>query len=78
MNDYFPINFFIHSTTSLGRGTTSYDETTRRLEKDLRADSGSIRFHLDMPALDDPRDKEFWDSSTVDQIRKSGFVDQLS
>ena len=55
MNDYFPINFFIRSTTSLGCGTTSYDETTRRLKKDLRANSDSIRFHLDMAALDDPR-----------------------
>ena len=77
MNDYFPINFFIRSTTSLGCGTTSYDETTRRLKKDLRANSDSIRFHLDMAALDDPRDKEFWDSSIVDQNRKPGLSTSL-
>jgi ABC-type nitrate/sulfonate/bicarbonate transport system substrate-binding protein len=59
-----------------------YDETTRRLERDLRANPESIRFHLDMAALDDPRakqfgEKEFWDSSLVDEIRRSGFIDQL-
>lgn len=59
-----------------------YDETTRRLEKELRASPESIRFHLDMAALDDPRaakfsEKEFWDSSVVEEIRRSGFVDQL-
>ncbi|MGN6730575.1 MAG: ABC transporter substrate-binding protein [Candidatus Binatia bacterium] len=59
-----------------------YDETTRRLEKDLRASPESIRFHLEMAALDDPRaakfsDKEFWDASVVDEIRRSGFIDQL-
>lgn len=59
-----------------------YDETTRRIEKELRANSESIRFHFDMAALDDPRaakfsDKEFWDSSVVEEIRRSGFLDQL-
>ena len=59
-----------------------YDETTKRLEKDLRAQSDSIRFHLDMAALDDPRaakfsEKDFWDASVVEEIRRSGFIDQL-
>lgn len=59
-----------------------YDETTRRLEKDLRAHPESIRFHLEMAALDDPRaakfsEKDFWDSSVVEEIRRSGFIDQL-
>ncbi|HEX7232599.1 MAG TPA: ABC transporter substrate-binding protein [Candidatus Binatia bacterium] len=59
-----------------------YDETTRRLEKDLRASPESIRFHLEMAALDDARavkfsDKEFWDASVVEEIRRSGFIDQL-
>ena len=59
-----------------------YDETTRRLEKELRANPESIRFHLDMAALDDPRaakfsEKDFWDSSVVEEIRRSGFIDQL-
>ena len=38
-----------------------YDETTRRLEKDLRANPESIRFHLDMATLDDPRAKQLSD-----------------
>ena len=59
-----------------------YDETTQRLEKELRANPESIRFHLEMSALDDPRaaklsEKDFWDSSVVDEIRRSGFVEQL-
>lgn len=59
-----------------------YDETTRRLEKDLRANQESIRFHLDLAALDDPRaaklgEKDFWDASVVEEIRRSGFIDQL-
>jgi NitT/TauT family transport system substrate-binding protein len=59
-----------------------YDETTRRLEKELRAHPDSIRFHLDMAALDDPRakqftEKEFWDASVIEEIRRSGFIDQL-
>jgi NitT/TauT family transport system substrate-binding protein len=59
-----------------------YDETARRLERDLRANSESIRFHLELAALDDPRaakftEKDFWDSSLVEEIRRSGFVDRL-
>jgi ABC-type nitrate/sulfonate/bicarbonate transport system substrate-binding protein len=59
-----------------------YDETTRRIERDLRAQPESIRFHLEMAALDDPRaskfsEKDFWDASVVDEIRRSGFIDQL-
>ena len=42
----------------------------------------SIRFHLDMAALDDPRaakfsEKDFWDASVVEEIRRSGFIDQM-
>ena len=59
-----------------------YDETTRRLERDLRAQPESIRFHLDMAALDDPRaakfsEKDFWDASVVEEIRRSGFINQM-
>ena len=59
-----------------------YDETTRRVEKELRANPESIRFHFDMAALDDPRaakltEKDFWDSSVVDEIQRSGFIEQL-
>ena len=59
-----------------------YDETTRRLEKELRASPESIAFHYEMAALDDPRakqatEKTFWDSSLVEEIRRSGFAEQL-
>jgi len=59
-----------------------YDETTRRLERGLRAAPESIAFHYEMAALDDPRaakftEKEFWDPSLVEEIRRSGFIDQL-
>ena len=59
-----------------------YDETTRRLEKELCASPESIAFHYEMAALDDPRakqasEKTFWDSSLIEEIRRSGFVDQL-
>ena len=66
-------------TTAMGY---LYDETTRRLEKDLRPSQESIRFHLELAALDDPRaaklgEKDFWDASVVEEIRRSGFIDQL-
>jgi NitT/TauT family transport system substrate-binding protein len=59
-----------------------YDETTRRLEKELRASPESIAFHYEMAAVDDPRakqatEKTFWDSSLIEEIRRSGFIDQL-
>jgi NitT/TauT family transport system substrate-binding protein len=59
-----------------------YDETTRRIEKDLRPNSEAIRFHFEMAALDDPRaaklsEKDFWEASVVEEIRRSGFIDQL-
>jgi NitT/TauT family transport system substrate-binding protein len=59
-----------------------YDETTKRLERDLRASPESIRFHLEMAALEDPRaakftEKDFWDSSVVEEIRRSGFIERL-
>lgn len=59
-----------------------YDETTQRLARDLRANPESIRFHLEMAALEDPRaakltEKDFWDASLIEEIRRSGFIDQL-
>jgi hypothetical protein len=48
----------------------------------LRAAPESIAFHYEMAALDDPpaakfTEKEFWDPSLVEEIRRSGFIDQL-
>jgi len=59
-----------------------YDETTRRLEKELRPTPESIAFHYQMAAQDDPRaklanEKTFWDPSVVEEIRRSGFVEQI-
>jgi NitT/TauT family transport system substrate-binding protein len=59
-----------------------YDETVRRLEKELRANPESIAFHYEMADLDDPRakqatEKTFWDNSLIEEIRRSGFIDQL-
>ncbi|HUF41642.1 MAG TPA: hypothetical protein VMR20_06780 [Verrucomicrobiae bacterium] len=56
-------------------------EPLRRNRK-RSASSESIRFHLELAALDDPRaakftEKDFWDSSLVEEIRRSGFVDRL-
>jgi ABC-type nitrate/sulfonate/bicarbonate transport system substrate-binding protein len=59
-----------------------YDQTTRRLQKNLRADPESIRVHLEIAEMDDPgaakfTEKDFWDSSVVDEIQRSDFIDQL-
>jgi len=59
-----------------------YDETTRRLERELRASPESIAFHYEMAALvfsnDTPTtEKTFWDGSLIEEIRRSGFIDQL-
>ena len=52
------------------------------LVAELRANPESIAFHYEMAAQDDPRakqatEKTFWDSSLVDEIRRSGFIEQL-
>jgi ABC-type nitrate/sulfonate/bicarbonate transport system substrate-binding protein len=59
-----------------------YDEIARRAEKDLRPAPESIRFLNDLVALDEPKAKQLtetdhWDLSLIEQIRKTGFVDQL-
>jgi predicted transcriptional regulator len=59
-----------------------YEDITSRIEKDLRPTTEAIRYMLDLIAQDLPQaqrvsDKEFWDLSLLDEIKKSGFVDQL-
>ena len=59
-----------------------YDDITSRIEKDLRPTSEAIRYMLDLIVPDLPQaqrvsDKDFWDLSLLDEIHKSGFVDQL-
>lgn len=41
-----------------------------------------VLLNTDKAALDDPRaarftEKDFWDAGVVEEIRRSGFVDQL-
>jgi len=59
-----------------------YDDITSRIERDLRPTREAIRYMLDLIAQDLPQaqkvsDKEYWDLSLLDEIQKSGFVDQL-
>jgi ABC-type nitrate/sulfonate/bicarbonate transport system substrate-binding protein len=59
-----------------------YDDITGRIEKDLRPTREAIRYMLDLIAPDLPQaqrvtDKEFWDLSLLDEIQRSGFLDQL-
>jgi NitT/TauT family transport system substrate-binding protein len=59
-----------------------YDNITSRIEKDLRPTTEAIRYMLELIALDLPQaqrvsDQDFWDLSLLDEIRKSGFMDQL-
>jgi NitT/TauT family transport system substrate-binding protein len=59
-----------------------YDDISSRIEKDLRPTNEAIRYMLDLIVLDLPQaqrvaDKDFWDLSLLDEIKKSGFVEQL-
>ncbi len=59
-----------------------YDEITARLEPGLRAHPESIRFFLDLVALDYPQaqqlgEKDHWDLSLIEEIQQSGFLDKL-
>jgi ABC-type nitrate/sulfonate/bicarbonate transport system substrate-binding protein len=59
-----------------------YDEITSRIEKDLRPTREAIRYMLDLIAQDLPQaqrvtDKEFWDLSLLEEIQRSGFLEQL-
>jgi NitT/TauT family transport system substrate-binding protein len=59
-----------------------YDDITSRIEKDLRPTREAIRYMLDLIAQDLPQaqrvtDKEFWDLSLLEEIQRSGFLEQL-
>jgi len=59
-----------------------YDEISTRAEKDLRPQSEAVRALLDLAALDFPQakrlaEKDNWDLSPIDEIVKSGFLEQL-
>jgi len=59
-----------------------YEEISTRAEKDLRPQSDAVRALLELAALDFPQakrltEKDNWDLSLIDEIQKSGFLDQL-
>jgi NitT/TauT family transport system substrate-binding protein len=59
-----------------------YDEISSRVERDLRPQADAVRALLDLAALDFPQakrlsEKDNWDLSLIDEISKSGFLDQL-
>ena len=59
-----------------------YEEIASRVEPGLRPQSDAVRAMLDLAAQDFPQakrltEKDNWDLSLIDEIQKSGFIDQL-
>jgi len=59
-----------------------YEEISTRVEPGLRPASEAVRAMLELSALDFPQakklnEKDNWDLSLIDEIQKSGFLDQL-
>ena len=59
-----------------------YDEIAGRVERELRPHPESVRFLLDLVALDHPQahrltEKDHWDLSLIDEIKQSVFTDKL-
>ena len=59
-----------------------YEESASRVEPGLRPQSDAVRAMLDLAAQDFPQakrltEKDNWDLSLIDEIQKSGFLDQL-
>lgn len=59
-----------------------YEEISTRVERGLRPQSDAVRALLELAALDFPQAKRLgerdnWDLSLIDEIQKSGFLDQL-
>ena len=68
--------------SDLGIMAYLYEEISTRAEKDLRPQSDAVRALLELAALDFPQakrlsEKDNWDLSLIDEIQKSGFLDQL-
>jgi NitT/TauT family transport system substrate-binding protein len=60
-----------------------YEEIVTRVEAGLRPQPEAVRALLDLAALDLPQakrlsEKDNWDLSLIDEIQKSGFLDQLN
>jgi ABC-type sulfate transport system substrate-binding protein len=59
-----------------------YEEIATRVEAGLRPQADAVRALLDLAALDFPQaknlnEKDNWDLSLIDEIQKSGFLDQI-
>jgi hypothetical protein len=59
-----------------------YDDIAHRVERDLRPKPESVRFLNELVALDEPNTRQLgetdhWDLSLIEEIRRSGFVEQL-
>jgi ABC-type nitrate/sulfonate/bicarbonate transport system substrate-binding protein len=59
-----------------------YDEIGKRVQQDLRPNPESVRFFIDLIAVDYPQaqrlsEKDYWDLSLLDEIQRSGFVQRL-
>jgi len=59
-----------------------YEEISSRVESGLRPQAEAVRALLDLAAQDFPQakrltEKDNWDLSLIDEIQKSGFLDQL-
>jgi hypothetical protein len=59
-----------------------YEEISTRVEPGLRPQGEAVRAMLDLAAQDFPQakrltEKDNWDVSLIDEIQKSGFLDQL-
>src|SRR5215831_12470904 len=59
-----------------------YEEIATRIEPGLRPRPEAVRALLDLAALDYPKaqkltEKDNWDLSLIDEIQRSGFLDQL-
>ena len=59
-----------------------YEEIATRVESGLRPDTEAVRALLDLVALDHPQaqrltEKDHWDLSFIEEIQRSGFLEQL-
>jgi hypothetical protein len=59
-----------------------YEEISARVEPGLRPQPEALRALLDLAALDLPQakrlaEKDNWDLSLIDEIQRSGFLEQL-
>lgn len=59
-----------------------YDDVTSRVERGLWPNPGSVRYLIDLVAVDEPKakrltERDHWDLSLIEEIRQSGFLERL-